>query len=582
VTGTWRGQIVRPHHLYVNGFVTDAFATPKEGTALVRREIHRLCSQGCKKVLYYESGRRSPKSVYQDALQLDKQAGLLGSVTAVTVDATFAAALKPGMWDLIVYAQMGADTRRVYDPFLSRLLCAGQRAILTDTRTKNRALVLQECTGIHATAQVNWSVILGNTNLVDHNLKLVNRGYPVFTYGLTGASIQAFSNVQAGAVAARTDAGKDEQWFADVLGNTLGKLSPHNRSTHWKTGDDILAEVRMLPSNIRAGGWDKVDARVEVEYPTVGIGQLLAQHGLGQPHVVNGERIDPRTLALAGITVPTATKTFPLYDDGTHGDLYAGNAYWTAELTGLGKTDGRYNMHYIFDLTANGCTTRRELTQSFYVDVGVDSKSSRTSVGAPATLADGWRKIDVTVAPADASGNLLGPGRNTKLDCAPKGACRVTPKPLDTERGTYTIALEVAPNVGSVHLDAFGTAFDIATPCPSCPGLSQVKVEPAAVLNYQKAEATVSLSAPAPETPEGGAVIFLSSDQRTAASVPESVVVKAGQTSVTFPVTVYHVHDAPEKVTITAAYGGKVQMTSLTVSDPNSKNAQPGHHRADD
>lgn len=579
--GNWRAQIIRPHHLYFNGFVTDAFASPKDGTSLVRREIHRLCPEGCKKVLYYESGRRSPDSVYRDALLLEKQAGLLGSISTVTVDNKFAAALKPKTWDLIVYAQMGADTRRSYDALLSRLLCVGQRAILTDTRTKNRSILL-ECAGVRMTEQTNWTAIIANGNLVDHTLKLVNRGYPVFSYGLSGASIQAVSNVQAGAVVARTDNGKDEQWFANVLTTSLGRLSPHNRKTHWLTGEEPIAEVRMLPSDVRAGGWDKVDARVEVEYPTVGVGTLLAQHGLGDPRTVNKELLDPRTVALAGITVPTATKTFPLYDDGTHGDLYPGNAYWTAELTGLGKTDGAYKLHYIFDLTANGCTTRRELTQSFYVDVGVDPTASKVVPGEPTQLANGWRSFNVSITAADATGNLLGPGRNTLPVCQPKDSCRIDRKPVDAGRGTYRVAVEVAPNVGSVQLNAFDTPFEVGIPCPSCPRLTAIKIEPAAVVNYQKATASIELSAPAPDTPEGGATIFLSSDQRTAASVPDTVVVPAGKTSVTFPVTVYHVHDAPEKVSISAAYGGQTQTGSLVVSDPDSKNVSITPHRRPD
>ena len=564
--------------------MTDAFANPKEGTALVRREIHRLCPQGCKRVLYYEQGRRTPQSVYLDALNADKHAGSIGAITTAATDPLFARALKPGAWDLIVYAQMGKDARRTYDPILSRLLCQGQRAIITDTRARSRGIIF-ECTGVRPTAPANWTAIIANGSLVTHALKLVNHGYPVFTYGLAGGSIQAISNVQVGAVGAKTDAGKDEKWFADILGNSLGMLSPHNRSVKWKTGEDPIAEVRMLPSYIRRGGWDKVDARVEVEYPTVGVGTLLARHGLGDPRTVNKERIDPRTLALNGITVPTAKKTFPLFDDGTHEDLYAGNGYWTNELTGLGKTDGLYKLRYLFDLTADGCTTHRELVQSFYMDVGVDSKASNVAPGTPAQQPNGWRKFDVALAPADAGGNLLGPGRNTLATCAPKGSCRVEAKPVDAGKGLYRIAMEVAPNVGSVHLDAFDAAFNVPAACPNCPRLTGLKVEPAAVLNNQPAQGAITLSAPAPETPEGGAVIFLSSDLRSVASVPESVVVPAGKTSVTFPVTVYHVHDAPEKVTITVSYGSDAREGSLTVSDRPGEKAPPAnsaHRHRDD
>lgn len=589
VSGTWRAQIIRRHRVYLNGFTPDGFANIKEGTALVRREIHRLCPQGCKRVLHYEGSRRFPQSAYADALKLERQAGAVSVITDAATDVQFAKLLAPGKWDLIVFAEMGKDVQHPYDALLARLLCAGQRIIITDTRQKNRAAML-ECANLRAGAPTNWTVIQHNGTLVDHDLKLVNRGYPIFTYAVIGSSVQAMANAAApapvGAVVARTDSGKDENWFVDILGNTLGKLSPHNREVSWKTGATPVAEVRMLPSDIRRGGWNKVDARVEVEYPTVGLGTLLAQARPQEPRRINGELIDARTATLQKITIPTATTTFPLFDDGTHGDLYAGNAYWTGELTGLGKTDGMYKLRYLFDLTAGGCTTHRELLQSVFIDTGVDPKASGVSLGAAVVLPNGWRKFDVTMTPADVFQNRLGPWRAATVSCAPKKSCRAEPKPIDDGKGTYHIVMEVAPNVGSVQVGAFDTTFDLPTPCPNCPRLAGVSLEPAAVLNNQPARLTVTLSAPAAETSEGGAVVFLSSNLRRVASVPESVVVPAGKSSVVVPVTVYHVHEEPEEVTIGATYGAEIQKKALKVSPNEGKaNAQPGtspHRHIDD
>jgi hypothetical protein len=586
-SGTWRGQIIRPHHQYVNGFVTDAFADPKEGTALIRREIHRLCPQGCKKILYYEFGRKTPQSVYRDALQAEKQAGLLGTITTANTDAQFTRALGPNRWDLIVYAQMGKDVHRPYDALLRRVICANQRAIITDTRRENR-VPLFSCLGVQATEPVNWMSISANDSLVDHPLKLVNTGYPVFTYGLTGTTVQATSPAAApiGAIVGRIDAGKDEAWFADILGTSLGKLSPHYTPSKWKTGEEPIAEVRMLPSDIRAGGWDNVNARVEVTYPTVGVGTLLAQRGLGDSRTINKEPLDARTLALSGINVPTATQTFRLYDDGTHGDLIPQNAYWTAELTGLGKTDGQYNLRYIFDLTANGCTTHRELAQSFYMDVGIDPKASKVNPGVATQLPNGWRRFNVTLSPADVTGNLIGPGRTATAMCAPKGSCRVDPAVVDIGRGIYKVAIDAAPNAATVQMQAFDTPFDVPLDCANCPRLAGMTAEPDAVVDYQPSRGTITLSGPAPDTAEGGAVVFLSSDVRNAASVPNNVVVPAGKTTVTFPITVYHVHDQPERVTIAAAYGDQRLMKTVTVTPENYKPTNPQaaglHHRHDD
>jgi hypothetical protein len=570
VSGAWRGQIIRPHHQYVNGFTTDAFGDPKAGTALVRREIHRLCPQGCGNVLYYEGGRRTPDSVYLDALKFEKYAGSISAVAETPDPVQFAKALTSRKWDLILFAEMGSDVTRPYDTPLARQVCSGQRIIITDTRQRSRG-ALFECAGVKTTEPTNWTAILPNGDLVEHDLKLVNRGYPIFTYGLEGLAAQAYSNAQVAAVVARTDSGKDEQWFADVLGSTLAKLSPHNRTTNWKTGTVPIATVRMLPSYVRSGGWDQVDARVEVEYPTVGVGTLLARKGLGEPRKVNGELISARTATLNSITIPTAKATFPLYDDGTHGDLYAGNAYWTGELTGLGTTDGEYKLRFLFDLTKDGCTTHRELVQSYMMDVGVDPKGTKISLGSPVPIPNGWHRFNVTMIPGDSLGNLRGPGRASDAICAPKESCRVGSM-VDQGKGVYSIPIEVAPDVASVDLQAFDAAFNVPMDCPNCPHLSGVVLAPDAVLNSEPSKGTVSLSGPAPKTPEGGAVVFLSSDLKRVASVPDSVVVPAGESTAVFPVTVYHVHEEPEDVTIIATYGGNSQEHQLKVS-PTDKPA---------
>lgn len=88
------------------------------------------------------------------------------------------------------------------------------------------------------------------------------------------------------------------------------------------------------------------------------------------------------------LAIPTATAMFPLYDDGIHGDEVPNRAYWTAVLTGLGATDGPYTLHFLFDLTKNGCTTHRELTSSIYLDVRPDPKASGLRVVSQAPVAE--------------------------------------------------------------------------------------------------------------------------------------------------------------------------------------------------
>jgi hypothetical protein len=567
VSGTWRAQLVRPHSAYVNGFAPDAFADPDEGTALVRREIHRLCPEGCKRVLLFESALlRSGASAYRAAVKAEKDAGLLGSVDAANDDDALAKALRAGRFDLVVYAQMDATERRyAYDDPLAGYLCQGGRAILSDARPRTR-MPLFRCAGVDAREPVNWQQI-HDGDLVVRPIKMVNPGYPIFSHAVGGASLQAFVDRPVAAVAARVQKGVEERWFVDVLGNSLGKLSPHRRNVTWKTGEAPIVSARVLPSYIRSGGWDRVDARVEVEFPRIGEGALLAQRGVREPRKVQGETLDARAAALSGLHVPTATATFPLFDDGSGVDLHPHNGVWTGELRGLGKTDGIYKLRYIFDFTAKGCTTRRELAESIYVDVGVDPRTTKVT-NDPKVRDDRWTVNTLHLKPVDRFGNLLGPGRGGAVSCRPAKACKVARDLADDGRGSYTIEVATAPNLASVRVDAFGTAFDVAVPCATCPKLERIAIEPGQVVNLQQAKGLVRLFGKAPSTPAGGAVVYLASDLARVASVPEFVLVPAGQSEATFPVTVFHVHEEPETVTVDATYGGAFRRAKITVSEP--------------
>ncbi|HXO19317.1 MAG TPA: vWA domain-containing protein [Thermoanaerobaculia bacterium] len=587
-SGAWSAQLIRPHRVYANGFTPDSFADPAAGTDLVRRQIQRLCPDGCKRALYFEAGRRGAISAYERALAIEKGAGLVGAIAAVTDPAVFQKALSTGgPWDLIVYAYMGPDVAEPYDTILSNLVCERQRAILTDTRAKNGGPVILRCGGALRDGPDNWNALIGDGKLLAGGLGLKNPGHPIFSYGLRPTSAQsqqqaavATSAAGSAAVTAILTPGKDAQWFLDVLGRGLAKLDLHNRSLDQRTGDELFATVRILPSYIPAGGFDHVDARVEVEYPRIGLGTLLSQQK-GEPRRVNGELLDARVAALEKLTIPTAKATFPLFDDGTHGDLLPGNDYWTAALTGLGATDGIYTLHFIFDLTKNGCTTHRELTASVTVDVRVDPRASGPHVVSQTPTAIGGLRTVLQITPADRFGNLWGPGRLSLQGCSPAKSCSGAPQLLaDSGTGTYTVAVETAPAAAGVRLAAAGTSFDLPVPCPRCPKLAKLDLAATRSPEHSFTKGTVSLAGPAPE---GGAAVFLTSVNRAAASVPEVVVVPAGQTQATFEVTLLHAHDGPSPADLTALYGDSQVHATVTVvplrktTSKGEPPAQPAH-----
>ncbi|MGH9971650.1 MAG: thioredoxin domain-containing protein [Pyrinomonadaceae bacterium] len=570
-SGTWSAQLIRPHLTFVNGFTPDSFARLSEGVAIVRSEIHRLCPDGCKDVLYFEHKRRGPESAYESSLKAERDAGLLGGVVQVKTPAEFSAALRRQRWDLIVYAGMGDDSPEPYDSQLAELICGKQKAIITDTRARSGASILR-CAGAFHDGTVNWPALDGDGRLFAGQVKLQNPGHPISSYGIRStASVQATARVQRGttqAVVARVQPGEAQNWFMDVLADGLSRLSPVREKLSWRTGEELVASVRVLPSDLRSGGYDHVDARVEVEYPTVGLGTLLSrQDQHREPRSVRGEQLDPRAAALAKINVPTKTATFPLYDDGTHGDMHPGNAYWSAKLPGMGMVDGMYKFRFILDFTVGGCTTRRELVQSIFVDVGVKPDNSGIRVVDTVINADRTVKTTIRITPADAFGNLLGPGRAGSIKCATDKECVIDPKNVvDNGDGSYVVTLVAPLSAPGVRLAAFDGALDVPLPCDDCSKHAKLSLEGRAIKEHSASSGTVQLTGPAPKAAIGGAVVYLTSSKPMVLQVPATVTVPAGETKATFPVQISHAHSEPVAVTVVANYGGDVRTAAVTVT----------------
>jgi plastocyanin len=94
------------------------------------------------------------------------------------------------------------------------------------------------------------------------------------------------------------------------------------------------------------------------------------------------------------------------------------------------------------------------------------------------------------------------------------------------------------------------------------PVVSSLTLNPTTVTGgVQNSTGTVTLNGPAPA---GGAQVALSSSNPSVASVPASVTVPAGATTVTFTV-VTSVVVLSQDVTITASYNGSSRSATLTV-----------------
>jgi hypothetical protein len=571
-SGTWRAHLVRRHQLYMNGFTPDSFSAPDEGIAIVRRQIQRLCPDGCRSTLYYEAGRLGDTSAYEKALSLEQDAGLLGEVAAAGSAAAFTELLNSGPWELIVYSYTGRDEQQPYDSLLAGRICQGQRAILTDTRPSVDSNIF-ECAGVQHDDLTNWEYMTGDGRLVDGKIRMENPGHEVMTYGLIrlGANdVQATAiPVLSAAIVARAARGVEQYWFVDVLGRGLSKLDLHLIHSTWQSELGLMASVRMLPSYIPAGGFDNVNARVVVEYPLIGVGELVCEKGLGDQRDVQGEFLDPRAAAVAAFPIPTATATFPLYDDGTNGDQYAGNATWTSQLPGLPRNDGMYRFRYMFDLTIGGCTTHREFVQSVFVGMKASEKFTSIQVGASEPIGGGALLTPVRIFPEDVNGNCWGPGLPPRPVCEPSAVCRIDPQRGVTDHGdgSYTIPLVTLGDVACVQLSAFGALFDIDIPCPNCPRLESLTLDPATVPAHGTSTATIHLSGPAPDAPLGGLAIFVESQNPLLAEVPPMVIVPSGQSEASFSIPVHHAHDSNGEVSVAirARCAGQFAAAVLTI-----------------
>jgi hypothetical protein len=94
--------------------------------------------------------------------------------------------------------------------------------------------------------------------------------------------------------------------------------------------------------------------------------------------------------------------------------------------------------------------------------------------------------------------------------------------------------------------------------------VSKVTVNPSSVAAGSSPTATVTLNAPAPA---GGAQVKLTSSNASAASVPASVTVPAGKTSVDFAVATGNV-SSDTSVLITASYNNTVASITVSVKAP--------------
>ncbi len=180
----------------------------------------------------------------------------------------------------------------------------------------------------------------------------------------------------------------------------------------------------------------------------------------------------------------------------------------------------------------------------------------------------------VSMSPTSVSGGLQSTGTVTLTGVAPQSGVVVSlsssktsaaqvPASVTVAAGnstaTFTVTTTPVSSSTTSTITAAGLASAVLT--VTAPVLSSVALSPSTVKGGTNSTGTVTLGSPAPS---GGAVVSLSSNNSTYASVPGSVTVAAGSTTANFTVTTRSTL-IQRSATITGTYNGS-RTATLTVS----------------
>ena len=415
--GRWKARLIRQQRIFIHGFPTDAYADPDAGVALVRDEIHRLIPGGAERVLYYEDGNLTGFSAYEAALEREVDAGLIQDVMKAGSADEFHDLLLQD-WDLIVFARQLDPTAQVYDSRLAGTLCRIRKGLVTDLYSPVGALnELFACLGL-GVEPGSYQVLEGDGRLVEIPLQIVQRPYTApYQFLFTGPSnepllAQGWSATGLPIIIGSGSTCDDQNAFYTSHTAGVGRVEAANIRPRVLVGQQILATFQMTELNRPLGGWDAVEARVELVHPDGNVASMV----------------------------------YPLYDDGTNGDKAIGNNTWTILIPEATTQAGPHRLRGIFDLTLGGQTVRREAEYSVIVEYEPEPEAC--------TELRCYEEMNVA------------PGWELKLGPCIGNMC--------LEEATYSVSVEsdlpwLCADDGTGELVPVGSAFQFVTP-PVMPG----------------------------------------------------------------------------------------------------------------
>ena len=467
--GNWSAQGVRPVRGFVNGFSSNAFVDLFQGANLVRAELNRLCTQGCKNVLYYEDEMAHESfddhnTVYGEALYNEAGRGVIGNIVRPADAAEFTKALSERRFDLLVYSSQFTEKQQPYDDHLARLLCDSKapRFIVADNRSIGSAQNILRCAGALRGERTNFQLIKGGSDLYKDDIKLRPQHHAgAFSYELkpTTASvgIQARHEADGPVILAQGLAGKEQPYFISTLTRSGGRVVPFTYRSRNYTFESLHPSFHIPEPYRPEGGYDRVEASVDVTPPLRPEGRTSLAATRNEGLTVSGDNLTPRQAALVRAQLADQGKTaetrrFKLFDDGTNGDGTPDDRYFEAALPpDFAANDGEYQLHAYFTMCKGDACIKREAQQTLIVETKLSPESKVTQSALRA--ASGRKSTRVILDPRDRGGNPFGPGMLEQLVIKTAGNVEVVKKSEGKKRGTYEFTVNYGDAKGAATLE---------------------------------------------------------------------------------------------------------------------------------
>jgi hypothetical protein len=238
--------------------------------------------------------------------------------------------------------------------------------------------------------------------------------------------------------------------YAVLLDSSL-KLNASAAAVALHTGQPFLLTARVTEGGKPVANLQSVAVRVSRPRESLGDWYWrlkLDRHKLLQ--APGARRLSPRALVVEALRTrqPTPPRrvvdpALPLYDDGTHGDVTAGDGTYTNLFANTTK-EGTYAFYFsVKSTTPGGHSFERERTVQQYLSPVVDGHRSQIHLQAAAGQPG---RMTLTVTPRDAFGNRIGPLQRSALSVT-TSAGRFEGRLIDDLNGLYRQTLVLPRNV---------------------------------------------------------------------------------------------------------------------------------------